>query len=142
MFNLFNNILVSPFATSGLFKLSPLGLSKIKTFLLSTNQSGLRTFSATLLWKNYQQPVRLALVITWFRVQYDQYFTSFSYFSDLFHEPWGEWNKCKIWETRKLLHCPYWSRNAINAIAEIIRWNNIILIYVCFTTSKGTWFLV
>ena len=31
-----------------------------------------------------------ALVITRFRVQYGQYFPSFSYFTDLFHEPLGE----------------------------------------------------
>ena len=31
-----------------------------------------------------------ALVIARFRVQYDQYFPSFSYFADLFHEPLGE----------------------------------------------------
>ena len=33
---------------------------------------------------------RLALVIIRFRVQYDQYFASFSYFANLFHEPLGE----------------------------------------------------
>ena len=44
-----------------------------------------------------------ALVIARFRVQYDQYFPSFSYFADLFHEPLGEWNKSKIWEMRKIL---------------------------------------
>ena len=44
-----------------------------------------------------------ALVIVRFRVQYDQYFPSFSYFADLFHEPLGEWNSSKIWETRKIL---------------------------------------
>ena len=31
-----------------------------------------------------------ALVIARFRVQYGQYFPSFSYFADLFHEPLGE----------------------------------------------------
>ena len=31
-----------------------------------------------------------ALVIPQFRVQYDQYFPSFSYCADLFHEPSGE----------------------------------------------------
>ena len=30
------------------------------------------------------------LVIARFRVQYGQYFPSFSYFADLFHEPLGE----------------------------------------------------
>ena len=34
--------------------------------------------------------VQYALVIARFRVQYDQYFPSFSYFPDLFHEPLGE----------------------------------------------------
>ena len=34
--------------------------------------------------------LRYALVIAWFRVQYGQYFPSFSYFADLFHEPLGE----------------------------------------------------
>ena len=29
--------------------------------------------------------MQYALVIAWFRVQYDQYFPSFSYFADLFH---------------------------------------------------------
>ena len=43
------------------------------------------------------------LVISRFRVQYDQYSSSFSYFTNLFHEPFGEWNRCKIWETRKIL---------------------------------------
>ena len=32
----------------------------------------------------------ITLVIAWLRVQYDQYFPSFSYFSDLFHEPLGQ----------------------------------------------------
>ena len=31
-----------------------------------------------------------ALLIARFRVQYDQYFLSFSYFADLFHKPLGE----------------------------------------------------
>ena len=44
-----------------------------------------------------------ALVITRFRVQYDQYFPSFVYFADTFHEPSGEWNNSKIEETRKEL---------------------------------------
>ena len=33
---------------------------------------------------------KYTLVITRFRVQYDQYFPSFSYFADLFHYPLGE----------------------------------------------------
>ena len=33
---------------------------------------------------------KYTLVIARFRVQYDQYFLSFSYFADLFHEPLGE----------------------------------------------------
>ena len=37
-----------------------------------------------------------ALVIARFRVQYGQYFLSFSYFADLFHEPLGQLNKSKI----------------------------------------------
>ena len=32
-----------------------------------------------------------------------QYFLSFSCFADLFHEPLGEWNNNKIWETREIL---------------------------------------
>ena len=44
-----------------------------------------------------------ALITARFRVQYGQYFPSFSYFADLFHEPLGEWNKSKIWEARKIL---------------------------------------
>ena len=31
-----------------------------------------------------------ALLITWFGVQYDQYFPSFSYFAVLFHKPLGK----------------------------------------------------
>ena len=46
---------------------------------------------------------KYALVIARFRVQYGQYFPSFSYFIDLFHEPLGEWNKSKIWEKWKTL---------------------------------------
>ena len=34
-----------------------------------------------------QKYQRYALVIAWFRVQYGQYFPSFSYFADVFHEP-------------------------------------------------------
>ena len=34
--------------------------------------------------------IKYALVIARFRVQYGQYFPSFSYFADLFHEPLGE----------------------------------------------------
>ena len=34
--------------------------------------------------------IAYALVIARFRVQYDQYFSSFSYFADLFDEPLGE----------------------------------------------------
>ena len=37
-----------------------------------------------------QKYQRYALVIARFRVQYGQYFPSFSYFADLFHEPLGE----------------------------------------------------
>ena len=33
---------------------------------------------------------KYALVSRWFQLQYDQYFLSFSYFADLFHEPLGE----------------------------------------------------
>ena len=42
--------------------------------------------------KNYQiyKYLKYALVIARFRVQYGQYFLSFSYFADLFHEPLGE----------------------------------------------------
>ena len=40
-----------------------------------------------------------ALVITWFGVQYDQYFPSFSDITDLFYHLLGEWNNSKIWET-------------------------------------------
>ena len=42
--------------------------------------------------KNYQiyKYLKYALVIARFRVQYGQYFLSFSYFSYLFHEPLGE----------------------------------------------------
>ena len=41
-----------------------------------------------------------AFVIARFPVQCDQYFPSFSYFADSFHEPLGKWNKSKICETR------------------------------------------
>ena len=44
-----------------------------------------------------------ALVIARFRVQYDQYFPNFSCFAELFHEPLGESNNKKIWETMKIL---------------------------------------
>ena len=44
-----------------------------------------------------------ALVIAQFRVQYCQYFPSFLYFANLFHEPLGKWNKSKIWQMRKIL---------------------------------------
>ena len=37
-----------------------------------------------------QKYQRYALVIARFRVQYGQYFPSFPYFADLFHEPLGE----------------------------------------------------
>ena len=42
--------------------------------------------------KNYQiyEYLKYALVIARFRVQYGQYFLSFSYFADLFHEHLGE----------------------------------------------------
>ena len=42
--------------------------------------------------KNYQiyKYLKYALVIARFRVQYGQYFLSFSYFADLFHEHLGE----------------------------------------------------
>ena len=43
--------------------------------------------------------IKYALVIVWFRVQYGQYFPSFSYFADLFHEPLGE---CSINENMLL----------------------------------------
>ena len=42
-----------------------------------------------------------------FRVQYDQYFPSSSYFPDLFHEPSVKRNDSKIWETRKVLAIIY-----------------------------------
>ena len=48
---------------------------------------------------NKQLSKKYALVIARFRVQYGQYFPSFSYFADLFHEPLGERNKSKIRET-------------------------------------------
>ena len=44
-----------------------------------------------------------ALVIAQFQVQYDQYCPSFSYFAVFFPEPLVEWNKSKIWVTRKIL---------------------------------------
>ena len=47
--------------------------------------------------------LRYALVIARFRVQYGQYVPSFSYFTNLFHEPLGEWNKSKTRETTKIL---------------------------------------
>ena len=37
-----------------------------------------------------QDDKKYALVIARFRVQYGQYFPSFPYFADLFHEPLGE----------------------------------------------------
>ena len=37
-----------------------------------------------------QKAKSYALAIARFRVQYDQYFPSFSYFADLLHEPLGE----------------------------------------------------
>ena len=51
--------------------------------------------------------LRHVLVIVQFRVQYDQYFLSFSYFADLFHEPISERNNSKIWEIRKTLAILY-----------------------------------
>ena len=48
-----------------------------------------------------------ALVITLLPVQYDRYFLRFSYFTDLFHEPVGEWYDSKIWKTRKILAILY-----------------------------------
>ena len=47
--------------------------------------------------------MKYAIVIPRFRVRYDQCFPSLSYFAGLFHEPLGEWNNSKIWETRKIL---------------------------------------
>ena len=51
--------------------------------------------------------LKYALVISRFRVQYDQYFPSFWYFADLFHKPVGEWNNIKMWETRYVLAVLY-----------------------------------
>ena len=51
----------------------------------------------------YIKQLKYALVTARFRAQYDQYFPSFSYFTDLFEEPLGEWNNSEIWETRKIL---------------------------------------
>ena len=70
-----------------------------------------RSSYITLSFKNIFFPIcfpleytyKKALVIARLRVQYDQYFPSFSYFADLFHKPLGEWNNSKIWETRKIL---------------------------------------
>ena len=45
---------------------------------------------------NKQLSKKYALVIARFRVQYGQYFPSFSYFANLFHEPLVEPNKSKI----------------------------------------------
>ena len=42
------------------------------------------------------------IFIAQFSEQYDQYFPSFSYFADLFHEPFDGWNNSKIWETRNI----------------------------------------
>ena len=50
-------------------------------------------FSNMLIKKN---AIKHALVIARFRVQHGQYFPSFSYFANLFHEPLGELNKSKI----------------------------------------------
>ena len=68
-----------------------------------------------------------ALVIARFWVQYGQYFPSCSYFADLFHEPLGEWNKNKIWETRKIL--------AI--LCEITCDNYLIVIMTIFNIYQG-----
>ena len=47
---------------------------------------------------------KYALVIARFRVQYGQYFPSFSYFADLFHEPLGEGNKSKMRNEENIGH--------------------------------------
>ena len=51
----------------------------------------------------YIKQLKYALVTARFRAQYDQYFPSFSYFTDLFEEPLGKRNNSEIWETRKIL---------------------------------------
>ena len=40
--------------------------------------------------KNNVTVAKLVIVVARFRVHHDKYFTSFSYFANLFHEPLGE----------------------------------------------------
>ena len=53
-------------------------------------QTALTKLAWTWLYIMYYIYCIYALVITWFWVQYDQYFPSFSYLADLFQEPLGE----------------------------------------------------
>ena len=69
--------------------------------LKDSNYTVLRTLIENLDTVKY--PNRYALVIARFRVQYDQFFPSFSYFADLFHGPLGGRNNSRISETRKTL---------------------------------------
>ena len=70
-------------------------------YMVSTRHSAGKIWSSICIQDNLYS--RYALVIARFRLQHDQYFPNFSYFADLFHEPLGEWNNSKIWETRKIL---------------------------------------
>lgn len=46
--------------------------------------------------KDCKYCISYALVIAWFRGQYDKYFSSFSYSTDLFHKPEGKRNNGKL----------------------------------------------
>ena len=80
--------------------------SKSHGFLISCFEYGKKNSENVAFWKNsfchsFLNKIIYALVMARFRLQYGQYFPSFSYFADLFHKPLGERNKSKIWETRK-----------------------------------------